>query len=105
MAKLGIAIAAGFLLGIGAAFIVPRGPVSDVPVVETAAKLPTTRAEQRLSATPRTLAEIARLASDFEQTAALYQLLRRADTATLDRLLAEADTLERPRDASVPSRK
>ena len=98
MAKLGIAIAAGFLLGIGAAFVVLRGPAPDIPMVETAAKLPTPRAEQRLSATPRTLAEITRLASDFEQTAVLYQLLRGADTATLDRLLAEADKLERPRD-------
>lgn len=98
MAKLGIAIAAGVLVGIGAAFIVLRGPAPDIPMVETAVKLPTPRAEQRLSTTPRTLAEITRLASDFEQTAALYQLLRRADAATLDRLLAEADRLERSRD-------
>lgn len=99
MAKLGIAIAAGFLVGIGAAFTVLRGPAPDMPVVETAAKLSAPSAEQPANGTPRTLAEITGLASDFEQTAVLYQLLRHADTATLDRLLAEAGTLERSRDA------
>ncbi|MCY4011237.1 MAG: hypothetical protein OXG82_00835 [Gammaproteobacteria bacterium] len=99
MAKLVIAVAAGFLVGLVAAIVVPRGPALDVPTVETAAKLSAPNAEQPATATPRTLAQVTRLASDFEQTAALYQMLRRADTATLDRLLAEADTLERPRDA------
>ena len=99
MAKLVIAVAAGFVVGLVAALAVPRGPAPDVPTVETAAKVPTPSVEQPAGATLQTLAEITALASDFEQTAALYQRLRRADTATLDRLLAEADTLERPRDA------
>ena len=43
-----------------------------------------------------TLAEIVALPSDFEQTAALYALLRKADAATLERLLEEAEGL-RPR--------
>ena len=49
-------------------------------------------------ATPRSLSEITRLTGDFEQTAALYQLLRGADAATLDRLLVEADALDAARD-------
>ena len=98
MAKLVIAVGAGFLVGLVAALAIPRGPAPDVPTVETAAKGPTSSVEQRASATVQTLAEIVGLASDFEQTAALYQRLRRADTTTLDRLLADADTLERSRD-------
>lgn len=43
-----------------------------------------------------TLAEITALASDFEQTATLYALLRAADEATVERLLREAESL-RPR--------
>ena len=99
MAKLVIAVAVGFLVGIGAALVVPVGPAPDVPKVQATAKVPTPSAEPPASATLRTLPEITRLGSDFEQTAALYQLLRRANTAALDRLLAEADTLERARDA------
>lgn len=99
MVKLVIAVAAGLVVGLVAGLAILRGPAPDVPTVETAAKVPTPSVEQPAGATLQTLAEIIGLASDFEQTAALYQLLRHADTATLDRLLAEADTLERPRDA------
>lgn len=97
MAKLGIAVATGFLIGIVATFVALRDQTLDVPTVQPAAKLPTPSPEQPPSDTPRTLGEITRLASDFEQTAALYQLLRRADVGTLDKLLAEADTLDNAR--------
>lgn len=98
MKKVAFAVATGFLVGIAAAFVVLRDQAPDLPFVETAAELPTASAERPPSATPRTLSEIARLAGNFEQTAALYQLLRRADAATLDRLLAEADALGAARD-------
>ena len=98
MKKVAFAVATGFLVGIAAAFVVLRDQAPDLPFVETAAELPTASAERPPSATPRSLSEIARLAGDFEQTAALYQLLRRADAATLDRLLVEADALDAARD-------
>ena len=97
MAKLGIAVATGLLIGIVATFVVLRDQAPDVPTVQPAAKLPTPSPGQSSSDTPRTLGEITRLASDFAQTAALYQRLRRADVATLDKLLAEADTLDSAR--------
>ena len=98
MAKLGIAVVAGFLVGIAAAFVVLRDQAADLPLGQTAAEVPAASVERPPSATPRTLGEITRLAGDFEQTAALYQLLRRADAATLVRLLAEADALGAARD-------
>ena len=98
MKKVAFAVATGFLVGIAAAFVVLRDQAPDLPFVETAAELPTASAERPPSATPRSLSEITRLAGDFEQTAALYQLLRGADAATLDRLLVEADALNAARD-------
>ncbi len=50
-----------------------------------------------------TLAEIAALASDFEQTATLYALLRKADASTVERLLREAEGL-RPRRERVAAK-
>ena len=72
MKKVAFAVATGFLVGIAAAFVVLREQAPDLPFVETAAELPTASAERPPSATPRTLSEIARLAGNFEQTAALY---------------------------------
>ena len=50
-----------------------------------------------------TLAEVTAMPSDFEQTAALYAMLRAADEATLQRLLEEAEDL-RPRRERVAAK-
>ena len=83
---------AWFAFAPGAAAIVARGDANTArqPVSDSQAA----KAEQSREYT--TLAEITALASDFEQTAALYALLRTADEATLERLLEDAEGL-RPR--------
>ena len=68
----------------------PDRPAADQPPAGAGANLPA--AELALT----TLADIAGLPSHFEQTAVLYNLLRRAEPPTLERLLGEANDLRPP---------
>lgn len=103
MAKWIAAIVLAFVAGAAAAYawfaVAPNAAAMVAGGDANAARQP---AGDRQAATAErsrehtTLAEITALASDFEQTAALYALLRTADEATLERLLEEAEGL-RPR--------
>lgn len=102
MGKLGIAVAVGFLAGAVAVMLLVSYLTDDLelatvlaaPVGEPAGQ----PAEPTVRASARTLAAVMRTPSDFEQTAMLYQLLRDADAAAIERLLAEADELRPARE-------
>lgn len=103
MVKLGIAVAIGFLAGAVAVMLLVSHRADDLelatvlaePVDEPAGQ----PVERKVRPGAQTLAAIMRTRSDFEQTAMLYQLLRDADAATIERLLAEADELRPAREA------
>ena len=103
MAKWIAAIVVAFVVGATAAYawfaFAPNGAAivaaGDANTAAQSAGDPQA-ATPALSPRHTTLAEITAMPSDFEQTAALYALLRTADETTLQRLLEEADGL-RPR--------
>ena len=105
MAKWLAAIIVAFVLGTATAyawFTFGPGAIAEGPPSERAdlrSERAGLRSEPATAAPPpahTTLAEITALTSDFEQTAALYALLRDARRPTVERLLAEAEDL-RPR--------
>lgn len=103
MVKLGLAVAIGFLAGAVAVMLLVSYHADDLEIATVLAEPisgPVGQpAEPKVRAGARTLAAIMRTPSDFEQTAMLYQLLRDADAATIERLLAEADELRPARES------
>ena len=110
MAKWIAAVVVAFVVGATAAYawfaFAPGGAAMVGGDRATSAERP---AGDPQTATPQpssqhtTLAEITAMPSDFEQTAALYAMLRAADEATLQRLLEEAEDL-RPRRERVAAK-
>ena len=86
-----------FVLGALGAYALLAFVPSAAPAVRPPAPMsPAAPAGAGLEPAAETLAAISAIPSDFEQTAALYNLLRRADREQVAGLLAEADAL-RPR--------
>ena len=97
MIKLSAAIAGGFLAGAGAAVLLISHRVPDLELATILTEPTVNRVAQAADPTEQsnalTLAAIMSLPGDFEQTATLYQQLRRAGRDTLRRLITEADAL------------
>lgn len=104
-ARASLLLGAGAVLGFALARYTAKDAVPvtapastpDQPVTVAAPPAITPAAPARAQAAERpdlsTLAEILRLDSDFDQTAALYALIRRTDSDELERLIAEADSV------------
>lgn len=96
----GAGVALGFLLaravvvspGAAVSPSMPQPPAAAAPAQPSARLVP---ADPAVPATPavRSLADILRIDSDFEQTAALYELVRHADAAKIEALIEETDSV------------
>ena len=90
-------LAAGVVVGMSLAWVIPRDAPAPSPSTARDADAPVPDSVPP----PASLDDTLRLPGNFRQTAALYEMLASADIPTLERLLAEAGTLASGQDATA----